>query len=189
MPEQVRDGQAAHRMHQVAAGLIRRGDEVLLVRQQGPREPRSSWALPGGVVEPGELLGEALVREVREETGLAVAGIGPLLYLTHHVNPGVGLSFEGAPAGPGFIATAAIFAVTRWDGELLPADPDGLILDIAFFPMAEALARLGELPYRVMREPIVAYLRGEASPGTVWCYRRAPDGEDELMARIDGASG
>jgi ADP-ribose pyrophosphatase YjhB (NUDIX family) len=32
------------------------------------------WGLPGGVIELGESLGECLVREVREETGLDVAG-------------------------------------------------------------------------------------------------------------------
>jgi 8-oxo-dGTP diphosphatase len=176
-------------LRQIAAGLIRRGDDVLLVCEQGPRETRSAWALPGGVVEPGELLFEALVREVREETGLAVAEIGPLLNLTDHDNPGYGLGFDGAPDGPGFHATAAIFAVTRWNGELLPADPDGLILDVAFFPLAEALARLEGLPYRVMREPILAYLRGAAPAGTVWCYRRQPDGEDTLVARMDGVGG
>jgi len=42
---------------------------VLLVKRG--REPlKGFWSLPGGVVEAGELLEEALHREVREETGL-----------------------------------------------------------------------------------------------------------------------
>jgi 8-oxo-dGTP diphosphatase len=42
--------------------LIRRGQPPLL----------GEWSLPGGVLECGETLREAVVREVREETGLAV---------------------------------------------------------------------------------------------------------------------
>jgi 8-oxo-dGTP diphosphatase len=46
----------------------RRGTEVLLVKRTSPR----AWELPGGYVNAGEALQAALVREVREETGLGV---------------------------------------------------------------------------------------------------------------------
>ena len=64
----------------VAVAVLRREDQVLLVGQQGPGDAKSSWTLPGGVVEAGELLTEALERELLEETGLTVVEIGSLAY-------------------------------------------------------------------------------------------------------------
>ena len=44
---------------------------VLLIRR-GKEPMRGRWLVPGGTVEWGETLQEALVREVEEETGLVV---------------------------------------------------------------------------------------------------------------------
>lgn len=52
-------------------GVVVRDGAVLLV--QRAQEPLAGqWTLPGGVVEAGETLEEAVVRELREETGLTV---------------------------------------------------------------------------------------------------------------------
>jgi 8-oxo-dGTP diphosphatase len=51
--------------------VARRGDALLMVRRgRGPGA--GSWSVPGGHVEQGETLHEAIVREIAEETGLEV---------------------------------------------------------------------------------------------------------------------
>ena len=58
----------------VSAAIIRDG-KVLIVRRARP-PARGLYTLPGGGVEAGETLHEAVVREVREETGLEVEPLG-----------------------------------------------------------------------------------------------------------------
>lgn len=60
----------------VGAVVIRDG-KVLLIRRGKP-PLRGRWMIPGGTVELGESLEQAVVREVREETGLVVRPHEPL---------------------------------------------------------------------------------------------------------------
>lgn len=61
----------------VGAVIADRAERLLLI-QRGHEPGAGLWSVPGGRVEPGETDPEAVVREVREETGLLVA-CGPLL--------------------------------------------------------------------------------------------------------------
>ena len=51
--------------------IIIEGDRVLLVKRAHP-PIQGQWSIPGGVLEVGEMVREAAVREAREETGLVV---------------------------------------------------------------------------------------------------------------------
>jgi len=52
-------------------GVVLVDGRVVLIRR-GKEPLRGRWVIPGGTVELGETLQEALVREMQEETGLVV---------------------------------------------------------------------------------------------------------------------
>ena len=52
--------------------IVTRGDEVLLIRR-GNEPFRDCWAFPGGFMEMDETIEHCAVRELMEETGIAVA--------------------------------------------------------------------------------------------------------------------
>ena len=52
--------------------IIKDGSGRLLLIQRGHDPEAGRWSLPGGRIEPGETDEQALIREVREETGLTV---------------------------------------------------------------------------------------------------------------------
>ncbi|MDG0949714.1 NUDIX hydrolase [Bacillus paranthracis] len=58
-------------------GILIEDEKVLLVKQ---KVANRNWSLPGGRAENGETLEEAMIREMREETGLEV-NIQKLLYV------------------------------------------------------------------------------------------------------------
>jgi len=76
-------------------GAVIKDDQGRLLLIKRGHEPGAGlWSLPGGRIEPGETDAEALVREMREETGLTVQA-GPLLGSVRRPVPG------GLPAAAG----------------------------------------------------------------------------------------
>ncbi|MEU6716900.1 NUDIX domain-containing protein [Nonomuraea sp. NPDC046802] len=65
------------------SAVARRDGEVLLVRQRNAGDLGSVWDLPGGMVEVGELADDAVLREIREETGLRADMPSRLLSIVH----------------------------------------------------------------------------------------------------------
>lgn len=63
---------------EVCVGAVAIDAERLLLVRRGRGPAAGDWSLPGGRVEAGETLADAVVREVEEETGLE-AVCGPLL--------------------------------------------------------------------------------------------------------------
>ena len=55
---------------EVCVGAVVVVDDDLLLIRRGRGAAQGEWSVPGGRVQPGELLAEAVVRELLEETGL-----------------------------------------------------------------------------------------------------------------------
>ncbi|MDR0245805.1 MAG: NUDIX hydrolase [Burkholderia sp.] len=55
-------------------GIVLRERDVLLVRRANPPDA-GCWGFPGGKIEPGEPIADAVVREIAEETTVEVAAL------------------------------------------------------------------------------------------------------------------
>jgi 8-oxo-dGTP diphosphatase len=123
-------------------GAIVRDRDRLLVVRRGRPPAEGLWSIPGGRVEAGESHAEALVREVREETGLRVR-VGPLAGRVERAGPGravYDIADHVCEVVGGTLRAADDAAEVRWatydDLRALPLT-EGLL---------EALAEWGVLP-------------------------------------------
>lgn len=147
----------------VASGIIVDGDRTVFV-QNRRRNGSLDWSTPGGVVDPGEEVLQALRREVIEETALTVDTWSPMLY-----------SVDADFVGRDLTLRAEVFVAESFDGTLHIDDPDHVVVDGRWVDHSEALTLLATAPAWVA-EPLahaLAHLLGdEHSPGTStgWCY-------------------
>ena len=129
------------RVH-LTTGILERDGAILLVASRYPGRPEPLWNLPGGRQDGHELHAAALVREFREETGLAIA-VGRLAYVAESFDPHVDMQF-----------TNVAFHVHSSGEPSVQAD-DTHAVDYAWVPRAQ-LATV--LSVAVVREPLLRYL-------------------------------
>jgi len=70
----------------VVAGFIEKDGKVLVVKRPAKKKRGGLWEFPGGKVENGESLQEALKRELKEELGVET-WVGEVLAKTTYVYP------------------------------------------------------------------------------------------------------
>jgi mutator protein MutT len=63
-------GAPVARRPELCVGAIAVDDDQILLVRRGRGPAQGEWSIPGGRVEAGETLAEAVVRELEEETGL-----------------------------------------------------------------------------------------------------------------------
>jgi 8-oxo-dGTP diphosphatase len=81
---------ADYKNPRLRVAMIARDNEGRILLLQHVREHGNYWVLPGGGVDPGESVEDALMREIREELGVGseverLAAIGELILPYRHV--------------------------------------------------------------------------------------------------------
>jgi len=149
----------------VAVGLILRPDGTLLLGDRPMDKPWPGWwELPGGKLEPGETVMQALVRELDEELGIRVTRATPWVTYVH--------------VYPHATVRLAFCRVTGWEGE--PRGLEGQHL--AWLTPQQALATQRLLP------AAVPPLRWMQLPGRYAVSAiGGPAGLDAFLLRLDAA--
>lgn len=71
-------------IHVAVAAIINENNEVLISRRANDMHQGGLWEFPGGKLESGESVEQALVRELAEELNIELQSYRPLIKITHH---------------------------------------------------------------------------------------------------------
>ena len=151
---------------EVAAAVLIRADGATLLAQRpvGKAYP-GYWEFPGGKIEPGESVGEALRREIREELGFEIERAYPwITRVFTYPHAKVRLHFYRVYAWRGEPRALEHTAIA-WErpeaitvAPLLPAN--GPVLRGLLLPEEYAITRAGELGVEPFLSRLEARLRG-----------------------------
>ena len=114
---------------EVAVGAIAVHDDRILLVRRGRGPAAGEWSVPGGRVEAGETLHEAVVREMAEETGLEVV-VERFLGWVERIGP------AGGEAGPEHHFVILDFVVDVLDPGRPPVAGDDAA-EVAWVPLHE----------------------------------------------------
>jgi len=126
----------------VAVGVIVRQQHILLALRSSKQHQGGKWEFPGGKVEAGETVTQALARELQEEVAITVTQSSPLMQLEY--------------AYPEKTVLLDIWLVTEFSGE--PHGREGQPLRWA------TVAELTEIPFPDANQPIVARIQQLFAP-------------------------
>lgn len=152
----------------VGGALIPVGDGLVLVGNRR-RDGSLEWTPPGGVIDHGESVLEGLEREVREETGLVVAGWSHRSYTVTVDAPDMGWRL-----------TVEAWVTSGVSGDVAIDDPDGIVEEVRHVAAADALGLLDASPPWVS-VPVGEWLAG----GAALDYGFVLHGEQRSMSTIE----
>ena len=112
-----------------AKGLVLHGRRVLILRRSAGESMPPAWEFPGGGLEDGESLPQCFIREVGEETGLAISQphiIEATPYISSARKPTL-LAYYRAEALSGAVTLSPEHCDFRWATR---AEAEGLLLPI-----------------------------------------------------------